>query len=256
MTRTSSVIVALAISMISASPLRSEDKPAGPSFAESMTKADTLLLHRSYEQAADTYRRACAPPGKPVFECEWGQAQAYAKLNRKWPALGLADEALKLTTEPATQAKVHNLKGLVYLADSSAELDSFRDAEQEFDKAISLAPKMAEPVFNKGYTLLKEGRVQDGVAELKKSIALEAQNPKAALARRLIQHPELANRPLADDFSIHSKQGDTFSLEGLAGKVTVLDFWGTFCGPCSKPAQAAGDARKVCRSPPRADQFE
>jgi len=42
------------------------------------------------------------------------------------------------------------------------------------------------------------------------------------------------NSMVAPDFSLADLDGNTVTLQQLKGKVVLLNFWGTWCGPCRK----------------------
>src|SRR4030095_9812371 len=69
-------------------------------------------------------------------------------------------------------------------------------------------------------------------------------DPRLEIARKLIENPRRAREPFAPDFSFTTAEGEFVSLDELKGKVVLLDFWGTWCGPCVASVPALRDLNK------------
>src|SRR6185295_1089076 len=96
--------------------------------------------------------------------------------------------------------------------------------------------------YELGLTLLAQHRDEEGLAELKKEIELRPNGTTADEARTIIANPRRAREKYAPEFSFTSTDGQPISQEALRGRIVLLDFWATWCGPC---VRALPSVRKV-----------
>lgn len=78
------------------------------------------------------------------------------------------------------------------------------------------------------------------LADLKSALSAHT---RASLAGQMVHKP-------APNFTLKDLQGNAVSLSALKGKVVVLDFWATWCGPCKKSFPAMQQAVEKYRDNP------
>ena len=72
----------------------------------------------------------------------------------------------------------------------------------------------------------------------------KAESAKKKRARTVQKNAKQGNALIAPDFTLADLDGDWVTLNELKGKVVLLNFWGTWCGPCRREIQIG---RSSCR---------
>ena len=69
----------------------------------------------------------------------------------------------------------------------------------------------------------------------------------------MIENPNRARVTYAPDFSFADMSGEYISSKELLGKTVLLDFWGTWCGPCVLATPTLVNLNRSFSKPPAKD---
>ncbi|HVG17670.1 MAG TPA: redoxin domain-containing protein [Blastocatellia bacterium] len=198
-------------------------------FQQSFSRARMLARQGQPGQAIKEFENAARLRNNQCAECFYFIGQINLQMGRLKEAAIAYRQAIEL--KPANLAEMYNALGVaLYLQDNKK---SWQEAATAFNQSIELSGgKVAKAYYNLGHALLKLEREEEGKAALKAYLEAEPNSPNAAEARALIVNPKLVNEHFAPVFKVASTTGDELSLEAMRGKVVLLDFWATWCGPC------------------------